>query len=46
MVIDDKGGERLIKALDVFLVLSLYLEICTAVVVVFVFILGLIDVSI
>jgi hypothetical protein len=33
VVIDDKGGERLIKALDVFHVLSLYLEICTVAVV-------------
>jgi hypothetical protein len=35
VVMDDKGGERLIKASDVFHMLSLYLEICTIVVVIF-----------
>jgi hypothetical protein len=33
VVMDDKGGERLIKASDVFHVLSLYLETCTTAVV-------------
>jgi len=37
VVIDDKGGERLIKASAMFHVLSLYLDICTAAVVAFVF---------
>ena len=30
VVIDDKGGEIVIKASDVFHVLPLFLEICTA----------------
>jgi hypothetical protein len=30
VVIDDKGGERLIKASDVFNMLSSYQEICIA----------------
>jgi hypothetical protein len=33
VVMDDKGGEILIKASDVFHVLSLYLETCTAAIV-------------
>ena len=35
VVMDDKWGERLIKASDAFHVLSLYLETCTAAVVIF-----------